>query len=166
MQMRSRFLVVPAALAAALALSQPGTAQVPSRDLPQPDAQALWDYLQGYQKDFRLFPGKDKLYKGSDPHGAWLTTYVNSTAYQALTSAGGGELPTGSILVKENYMPDKTLASVTVMYKAANFAPEQGNWFWLKRTADGKVEAAGKVAACASCHGTAARDYVLTPIKR
>ncbi len=34
-------------------------------------------------------------------------------------------------------------AAITVMYKAAGFNPEVGDWFWAKFTPDGKVEAKG-----------------------
>lgn len=156
-----------AAVAASVVLCAPLVmAQGQAKDLPKPDAKALWDHLQNYQKEYKLFPGTQKMYKGSDPHGAWLTTYVNSTAHKALTDAKGGPLPSGSIIVKENFMPDRTLGAVTVMYKVDGYNPQHNDWFWLKRMADGKVEASGKVDACISCHSASTRDYILTPIKR
>lgn len=36
---------------------------------------------------------------------------------------GVGSMPSGAILVKENYMPDSTLAATTVMYKVDGFDP-------------------------------------------
>ncbi len=38
-----------------------------------------------------------------------------------------GPMPAGAIVVKENYMPDKKLAAITVMYKVAGYNPEVGN---------------------------------------
>jgi hypothetical protein len=96
------------------------TAIVGAQDSGQQAGQ-LWQQIQGekYQDNWSLFPGKGKLYKGTEPHGMLLTTYVNKTAEQVLTS-GAKELPKGSILIKENYMPDKTLAAVTVMEKTGD----------------------------------------------
>lgn len=134
--------------------------------MPPADATALWNHLQSanYQSSFKLYPGKGKMYAGTQPHGAFLTTYVNDAAHGAL-AGGKAPLPVGSILVKENYMPDRSLAAVTVMYKVAGFDAQNNDWYWLKRSADGKVEASGKPAGCIGCHKPSTRDYVLTPIK-
>jgi hypothetical protein len=134
-------------------------------DMPKADPASLWSHLTkaDYQKSFKLFPGKERLYQGGQPHGAWLSTHVNDTAFKALTS-GQGALPAGSIIVKENYMPDKTLAAVTVMYKVAGYDAKNNDWYWLKRSADGKIDASGKVESCIACHAPAKRDYILTPI--
>lgn len=35
-----------------------------------------------------------------------------------------------SIVVKENYKPDKTLAAITVMHKVAGFDPAGGDWLF------------------------------------
>ncbi len=163
-------------LAVAVTFAVAGCTQMPDRmkmmmggghQMPPADATALWNHLQkvNYQSSYKLFPGKAKMYAGTQPHGAFLTTYVNDSAYQALSS-GKTPLPVGAILVKENYMPDRTLAAVTVMYKVAGFDSANNDWNWLKRNADGKVDASGKPAGCIGCHKpAAARDYVLTPIK-
>lgn len=158
--------VILGVLAAVLALLHASMLHAQSKDLPNPDAQALWSYLQkqDYRKTFKLFPGKGKLYKGTEPHDALLTTYVNAPAHAAL-SKKTDRLPEGSIIVKENYTPDKKLAATTVMYKAAGYDPEHNNWFWLKRSGD-KVDAAGKVEGCIACHGSSKRDYIMTPVKK
>lgn len=124
----------------------------------------LWGYLTttGYAGTWPLFPGKGELYEGQEPHGALLTTYVNEAALGALEE-GRVPLPDSAILVKENYAADSTLVAVTVMYKAAGYNPDHGDWYWLKRDADGEVVAEGRVAACISCHGShAAGDYIMT----
>ncbi len=66
-------------------------------------AAKLWSSLQDakYQDNWALWPGKGKLYKGQHPHGAFLTTYINETAANAL-KAGVKDMPKGSIMVKEN----------------------------------------------------------------
>lgn len=132
---------------------------------PEPEAGAVWAYLQtqNYRKAWSYYPGKGALYQGQEPHGALLTTYVNDKAHSAL-SAKAERLPEGAILVKENYKPDKTLAATTVMYKVSGYNAEHNDWFWLKRLADGTVEASGKVEGCQACHGTSQRDHVLTPL--
>jgi hypothetical protein len=72
-------------------------------------------------------------------------------------------LPNGAIIVKENYMPDKKLDAVTVMYRVKGFDPEAGDWFWAKYTAKGAVEAAGKVAMCSGCHAAVIpNDWIFT----
>lgn len=50
-----------------------------------------------------------------------LTTYANTTAYQALQAGQVADLPPGSIIVKENWMPDSTFDAATVMYKVDGY---------------------------------------------
>ena len=134
---------------------------------PAATGKDLWDYLtkEKYRKSFTLWPGKGKLYKGTEPHGALLTTYVNQPALAAIQGKKG-TLPDGAIVVKENYMPDKKLAAITVMYKVAGYNPGVGDWFWAKYTPDGKVEAEGKSGMadmCIGCHGKAkGNDFLFT----
>lgn len=132
--------------------------------LPAATGKDLWDYLAKvkYRKSFALWPGKGKLYKGTEPHGALLTTYVNKPALAAIKGKKG-TMPADSIVVKENYMPDRKLAAITVMYKVAGFNPEAADWFWAKYTPDGKVEKEGKVGGCIGCHGKAnGNDFLFT----
>ena len=135
--------------------------------LPAATGKDLWDYLTKvkYQKSFTLWPGKGKLYKGTEPHGALLTTYVNKPALAAIKGKKG-TMPADAIIVKENYMPDKKLAAITVMYKVAGYNPEVGDWFWAKYTPDGKIEAEGKSGManmCIGCHGKAkGNDFLFT----
>ena len=140
------------------------------QSLPAPNAQSVWSYLQSAPyTDWPLFPGTSRFQPGRSPHGALLITYVNDTARNALTRRTGpfppGPLPAGSIIVKENYTPDRTLDAVTVMYKSAGYNPEHGDWYWLKRAANGNVDAEGMVVGCQNCHSAAARDYVLTEVQ-
>ena len=68
-----------------------------------------------------------------------------------------------SIIVKENYSPDKKLVAVTVMYKVKGYNAEAGDWFWVKYGPDFGTLAEGKVKGCLACHGAAAsNDYVFT----
>lgn len=127
-------------------------------------ATKLWDTMQDakYQENWALWPGKGRLYKGTHPHGALLTTYTNETAANALKS-GAKEMPKGSIIIKENYMPDKTLGAITVMDKTGD---GKDDYFWVKYMPDGTVAVnevemngkkmsvilAGKPKGCVGCH--------------
>jgi hypothetical protein len=130
---------------------------------PSKMASDLWNKIQGdkYRETWELWPGKGKFYKGTEPHGMLLTTYLNEAAYRAVEK-NEKELPNGSIVIKENYMPDKTLGAITVMQKIEKYNPEGGDWFWVKFKPDGNPETAemggksmpvaGKVPMCIGCH--------------
>ncbi|MGD2135880.1 MAG: cytochrome P460 family protein [Gemmatimonadales bacterium] len=161
-------LVAVAACAPADEQEEPSMQEtgMPEMQAPAPDttAAALWAHLEGsnYSESYALWPDKGELYAGQEPHGMLLTTYLNDLALDALTN-GAGAMPNGAIVVKENYMPDSTLAAITIMYKAEGYNPDVGDWFWVKRLADGTVEASGRVAGCIGCHGQqAANDYLFT----
>ncbi|MDF1554973.1 MAG: cytochrome P460 family protein [Deferrisomatales bacterium] len=128
---------------------------------------ALWSSLQAQKyTTWKMWPGKTALYQGTEPHGALLTTYVNGAALDAIQGKRG-TMTAGAIVVKENYMPDKMLAAITVMYKVKGYNPSSGDWFWAKYTPQGKVEAEGKVAMCLGCHGAKAdNDYLFTGVLR
>jgi hypothetical protein len=134
--------------------------------MPGADAEKLHQYLTKEKPytEWKLWPGKGKLYKGTEPHGALLTTYVNDAALKSIKAKKG--LKYGSIIVKENYMPDKMLAAVTVMYKIKGYNPGAGDIFWMKYLPDGKIEASGKsgmVDMCIGCHGKVkGNDYLFT----
>ncbi len=156
------FLVLVAFLGAAAipsSVAGGGTAA-----LPAAAGKDLWDYLAKvkYRESFSLWPGKGKLYKGTEPHGSLLTTYVNQPALDAIRGKKES-MPAGSIVVKENYMPGKKLAAITVMYKVAGFHPEGGDWFWAKYAPDGKIQAEGKPGGCIGCHGKKkGNDFLFT----
>lgn len=135
---------------------------------PDTTGAALWAYLRAvnYQNTWQTWPGKGKLYKGQDPHGMLLTTYLNDLAYDALTNKAG-RFPVGAIIVKENYAPDSTLAALTTMYRVAGYNSQAGDWFWVKHLANGSVDmngmAQGRVNMCIVCHGAKKdNDYIFT----
>ena len=135
-------------------------------EMQQPDTvgSAVVAYLgeADYQNSWQLWPGKGELYEGTEPHGMLLTTYLNPAALDALTS-GAGSMPAGAIIVKENYMPDGTLAAITTMFKVAEYNAEAGDWFWLKHGPDGTIEVEGRGAGCIACHSTRSdNDLVFT----
>ncbi len=131
-------------------------------DLPDTTAASVLDYLEevDYQnnEDWKLWPGTTEKYQGEDPHGAMLTTRLNPAAFDAI----GEVMPSGAIIVKENYSPAGELAATTVMYKMSGYNPGHSDWFWIKELADGTVEKEGMVQGCQDCHvdGT---DYVWGP---
>lgn len=108
-----------------------------------------------------------------------LKLYINRTA--AGDVAG---LKIGSVIVQENYRSDKSLKSISVMYRTTGFNPSANDWYWIEYNPDGTVvedvsqneeEAAsvnslfatnnsnklkGKASNCISCHGQAGgSDY-------
>ena len=88
--------------------------------------------------------------------------YLNRTA-----AGNPKDLPNGSIIIKENYGPDKkTLMAVTVMYRSKGYNPQAGDWYWAKYNPDGTIakmppekgsmKIAGKAKGCIMCHGETA----------
>jgi len=131
--------------------------------VPGPDAEKLNEYIVKYNPyaKWNLWPKKGRLYKGTEPHGVLLTTFVNDTAYGSIRGKKG--MADGSIIVKENYSADKRFVALSVMYKIKGYNPQAGDWFWANYSPDGKVVASGKVKACIDCHGKKkANDYVFT----
>lgn len=113
-------------------------------------------------------------YEGSDPHGMMLETFYTDATVDGHT---------GTLVIKRNYGPegvtvdqvlgdpDEHLAAVTIMFRRSeDYAPDSGNWFWVKYLPDGSLDKApdgtplaGKAQGCISCHATAeGGDYVFT----
>jgi hypothetical protein len=142
---------------------------------PEEIAADLWKLMktENYKDRWQMWPGKEPLYKGSDPHGALLTTYINSIGYEAVVKREK-ELPAGTIIAMENYMEDKTPEAIAVMYNLVPFDPGYGNWFWVKFAPDGKpmkmerdgetITLAGKVTECIECHSASSSgtQYIMT----
>ncbi len=132
---------------------------------------AIWAHLQqsDYQGTWTLWPGKGELYTGAEPHGMLLTTYLNDVALQALNS-GASVMPPGAIIVKENYMPDRTLAAITTMFKVRGYNPDVNDWFFTKHLPSGELDRApsgmaleGRLAGCTNCHrAMQTNDWVFT----
>lgn len=137
-------------------------------------AQELWSKMQieSYRENWDMWPGKEALHSGREPHGALSTTYLNDTAYDALANKEK-QLPHGSILVKENYTSAKELTTITVMKKIEGYNPEANDWYWVQYGTDGEVTTkekngeimtlAGKVSDCSDCHVRRNNnDYIFT----
>jgi hypothetical protein len=119
-------------------------------------AAGLWKMI-GQDKpytDYAFWPGVEGIMDGKSPHGALIRTFVNDGAL----SPGADAYPYGSVIIKENYMPDSTLAKLTVMYKVKDYNPEGGDWFWAVYGPDGTAEMEGKIQSCIGCHAARATD--------
>lgn len=125
----------------------------------------LQDYLKAmHYENWAPHSGTDGDFTaGQGPHGAFLKVYLNRMAASDPKSP-----PHGSILVKENYGPDKkTLMALTVMYRVKGFDPEHNDWYWVKYEPNGAasqmngMSVAGRVKMCADCHSSAdGNDFV------
>ena len=120
------------------------------------------------------------FYRGNEPHGLVLRTFMNNIAFDAVQNTSG-TFPPNSVIVKENHVTEMdadanatddsadrsvpnfepNLESTTVMVKIAGYNPEAGDWFWAKYQPDGSLDAVGKPAGCIGCHGQVAdNDWV------
>lgn len=131
--------------------------------MPFPAGGDVRHYITSHMpyKKWTTWPGKGEKYKGTEPHGSLLTTYVNDIALKSIKKKKG--MDNNSIIVKENYAPNKKLMGVSVMYKVKGYNPDGGGWFWARYDADFDVLAEGKVRDCMSCHGTVKEnDHIFT----
>lgn len=126
------------------------------------DPKALWALIKkaDYAKKWKMWPGSEALHKGADPHGAFVTTYVNPSALNAIKKKKG-KMPNGAVIIIENYTKAKKLKSIDVMYKVKGYNPSGGDWFWAQYKVDGKILAEGKIDECIKCHEAQKKnDYV------
>lgn len=102
----------------------------------KPFEDQFWKYLIGNNyKNWSPGPGTSgDFYTGQNPHGALLKMYLNRTA------AGRTEnFPMGSVIILENYRADKSLKTISVMYRTDGFDPEANDWYWIEYHPDGSV---------------------------
>ena len=107
---------------------------VDTEDKPFEDQ--FWKYLIGNNyKNWSPGPGQSgDFYTGQNPHGALLKMYLNRTA------AGRTEdFPMGSVIILENYRADKSLKTISVMYRTDGFNPQGNDWYWVEYHPDGTV---------------------------
>ena len=141
-------------------------AQSESRGTPParkaPFHERLWKYLETVCYHQWSPAGDNGDFRASEaPHGALVKTYMNRMA-----AGNPKELPHGSLIIKENFSPDKKLMAITLMYRVKGFNPESKDWYWAKYSPDGKVaemampngnkmSIAGKAMGCIECHSGA-----------
>lgn len=152
-------------------------------------AESFWDYLlaNNYKhwspppgKPAGHFSGQNSSTNMGGPHGSLSKLYVNRTA-----ASNPNEMPVGSVLILENYRPDKSLYTISVMYRTAGFNPSGNDWFWINYNADGTVskdqmpnansngnsqhmlvsarsavKLAGRATSCIQCHQGGGKDLV------
>jgi hypothetical protein len=147
-----------------LVWAQENTKTMERPSLPAASGTALWDYLKqaGYANTWKMWPGTQAFYTGKSPHGAFLTTYVNDPAYEAIEKKAGS-MPYGAVICKQNFDKDKKYLSLTVMYKVKGYNPPEGDYFWAKYSPGGKIDAEGKISGCINCHShQRGNDFVFT----
>ena len=161
---KSAGVMVVLMLAAAVVIACPSKKQHSVMDADSISGASLWSYISSDSpyENWKMWPGKQAFYEGTSPHGKLLTTYVNDVGYNA-AKLKLPRYPHGTVIVKENYKPDKTLAAVTVMAKVPDYNPSAGDWFWAKYSPQGQVQKSGRVKGCIDCHGDAKKtDWVFT----
>lgn len=139
-------------------LSLPGLAQsIPNSNTPvnkrnsqtkdKQFAKKFWNYLlSNNYKHWSPAAGKTAdhfaIRAGADgaasPHGGMVKSYVNRTA-----ASNPNSLPVGSILILENYRQDKSLDTISVMYRTPGFNPAGNDWYWVNYNADGSITSEG-----------------------
>ncbi len=125
----------------------------------------LWSWLQG--KQYTKWNGVDgapvDFSEGQSPHGALVKVYLSPR-----TAGNLKDLADGSVVVKENYSPDRKLMAITVMHRSKGYDAANGDWYYAKFMPDGKIATtppekksmpiAGKFKSCIECHSAADGD--------
>lgn len=103
---------------------------------PKPFEDQFWKYLIGNNyKNWSPGPGTSgDFYTGQNPHGALLKMYLNRTA-----AGRSDNFPMGSVIILENYRADKSLKTISVMYRTDGFDPNANDWYWIEYHPDGTV---------------------------
>jgi hypothetical protein len=122
-----------------------------------------------------LFPGTAEMIPGKSPHGAFVTILVNDVALKSI-EAKNATFDDGSLIVKKNYGPDKAFGAYTIMYKAAGYYPDGGDWYWAKYDEAGVSDLEGEAVkamfvekgeGCIACHAQVKdMDWAFTPIPK
>ncbi len=150
-----------------------GDMEMPDKSADVARAAEVWTAIASYKQ----WPSaSDAPVKGNQPHGFFIQVFYNDVAQGALS--GEGAFPDGSVVIKDNHMPNEAkdgpgmLGAITVMHK------EEGKWFWAKYKPDGslhKTPAEAKMPnmpiagtsklKCIGCHeGSQTRDFVITKL--
>ena len=131
--------------------------------MPRASGGDLRHFITSHQpyKKWATWPGKGKMYRGTEPHGHFITVHINDIAAKSLKERKG--MANNAIILKENYNRNRELASITVMYKVKGYNPEGGDWFWTKYDHRFKIVEEGKVRGCLDCHSNAKEnDFIFT----
>jgi hypothetical protein len=115
-------------------------------------AETLWADIQN-REEWPLMPGTEEMQEGKSPHGAFLTTYINEPAMEAI-DANAEMMPDGAIVAKENYNENEEYVKLTAMAKM------DGSWYWLVYGPEGEVMNEGEIQSCIDCHNNAEKDML------
>lgn len=124
-------------------------------------AEKAWKAMEGYDK----WLIQSEMVPGKSPHGKFIKLYYSMINVD--------EKPY-HVIIKDNFMPDKKLAAVTVMIQREDgYDADNNNWFWVKYNPDGSIDKndkdmamAGRVAkgmdmGCIACHkASPGNDYL------
>lgn len=152
-----------------------------SPPLPEPKGAAIVDYILNaspyttwntWPSEGERNPADYGLFRAStSPHGATVRVFVSDRALAVLDYSGfDGSLPTGSLIVQENYAgpidAPGDLVSLVVKYKVDDVNSASGDWFWVEAFPNGDtgnvIQAQGAVPRCIVCHQAGMEsDYVL-----
>ncbi len=133
-------------------------------DLPDTNGEDVYAYIteENNYRNWDTWPLKDEIYASTSIHGPLLSTYVSDNAVPAIRNRGG-ELPYGSLIVRESYDAEGELREIGVRYKAAGYDPEHNDWFWAAYKPEGEIIIEGMVESCLDCHSIEAKnDYIYT----
>lgn len=143
---------------------------------PEEFYDTFWRYLVTKDAAYNTWkvlehdPPKEEV---ENPHSTVSRTYANEVAAKDPVN-----LPSGSILVREDYDDKRKRQSVSVLYRVKDYDKEHSNWYYLRFTETGSVvkgkdnkALAGKVTSCIDCHAKAGgKDYVfsndVSPVKK
>jgi hypothetical protein len=64
---------------------------------------------------------------------------------------GAPSMPSGAVIVMEDYLADTTLSSVSVMIRVEGSDPDAGDWRFTRYGSAGEVET-GSAEMCRGCH--------------
>ncbi len=131
---------------------------------PGADAAKLYTFInmpKPYYEKLSLWSEREKLRAGNEFHGSFVSTYVNDIALNSLKNKE--KMAYGSCIVVENYIDQKKIETLAVMYRVKDYNPDGDGWFWAKYDAtNGYVLDAGKGEKCMTCHSAkSGSDYLL-----
>ena len=136
---------------------------IPDLSTENISGEKLWERItkEDNYKKYPTWPDYEGMQPGKSPHGRLHKVFINPRLRNSLPLKDK-ITPIGSIIVKENYTPDKELVAYTVMAKVKDFDKKNNDWFWAKFDNNGKVLAEGKFDLCINCHiGNNNNDYLI-----
>ncbi len=162
-----RVLLTGSGLLLAAAMAWAAT-PAPSR---APSPKTLWIQIRFLERTHAVMPRSQVFQPGSRTVDPYTVDLANDLAREAILRAGGIRrvirYPGGSLVVKENYDPNRKLDGVTAMLKLPGYDPSDRNWLMAAYSPQGRVVAYGQVASCIACHAMVRRaDFVFAPPPR